>query len=315
MDSPLWSLVPDYAESELNWKPRNFVHYDVWKNWRTGERKQFPRSCGGLDEGAAVVWPEDYDYQFDSHFLWSCEKNDIDGSLNFEPSACVGDESAQKTHSIRAGETEIYKNGSVVVSCKRFEGRLQRVSTPVSGCFYNNTVYPLGAHWSEPNIGDSQTLHRFMTCYKSESGYFEKRVAGHQQRLQILRSRPPNRRCYCDQLCQSRYRYKLEDTATGTNRILSFIFSQRSWGLSIELTMTRSLIKSTRMVISIRETGNKTPLNLILEISLDSRKLDLPGRPRWRRRKQDGKEQEKMDNNLNIMALPFNFSLDYPRCC
>ncbi|CAP34892.1 Protein CBG17262 [Caenorhabditis briggsae] len=79
--------------------------------------------------------------------------------------------------------------------------------------------------------------------------------------------------------------------------------------------MTRSLIKSTRMVISIRETGNKTPLNLILEISLDSRKLDLPGRPRWRRRKQDGKEQEKMDNNLNIMALPFNFSLDYPRCC
>ncbi|ULT81303.1 hypothetical protein L3Y34_011290 [Caenorhabditis briggsae] len=153
-------------------------------------------------------------------------------------------------------------------------------------------------------------------------GYLDKKATpkpaqllGHQQRLQILRSRPPNRRCYCDQLCQSRYRYKLEDTATGTNRILSFIFSQRSWGLSIELTMTRSLIKSTRMVISIRETGNKTPLNLILEISLDSRKLDLPGRPRWRRRKQDGKEQEKMDNNLNIMALPFNFSLDYPRCC
>ncbi|CAO4384280.1 unnamed protein product [Caenorhabditis nigoni] len=178
MDSPRWSLLPDYAESELNWKPRNFVHYDVWKNWRTGERKQFPRSCGGLDGEAAVVWPEDYDYRFDSHFLWSCEKSDIDGSLNLEPSACVGDESAQKALHIKAGETEIHKNGSVVVSCKRFEGRLQRVSTPVSGCFYNNTVYPLGVYWSEPNIGDSQTLQRFMTCYKSESGYFEKKVAG-----------------------------------------------------------------------------------------------------------------------------------------
>ncbi|CAO4384302.1 unnamed protein product [Caenorhabditis nigoni] len=180
MDSPLRPLVPDYANVDLTWKPRNFVHYDVWKDWKTGERKHFPRSCGGLNEGATSVWPDDYDYQLDRHynFLWSCEKSEIDGSLNLEPSACVGEQLGQKTHKIKAGETEIYKNGSIVVSCKRFEGRLQRVSTPVSGCFYNNTVYPLGAYWSEPNIGDSQTLHRFMTCDKSESGYFEKKVAG-----------------------------------------------------------------------------------------------------------------------------------------
>ncbi|KAF1746508.1 hypothetical protein GCK72_022964 [Caenorhabditis remanei] len=65
-----------------------------------------------------------------------------------------------------------------MISCYNFNGALQRVSHALSGCFYNGTVYPIGGRWLEPNPGNFSTIMRSMTCYKSENGYYEKKVAG-----------------------------------------------------------------------------------------------------------------------------------------
>ncbi|PIC17250.1 hypothetical protein B9Z55_023557 [Caenorhabditis nigoni] len=46
-----------------------------------------------------------------------------------------------------------------------------------------------------------------------------------------------------------------------------------------------------------------------LEVPLDSQRLDLREEPRWKRMRED-----RICNHLETLKLPFNCSLDYPRC-
>ncbi|CAL2048715.1 unnamed protein product [Caenorhabditis brenneri] len=173
LNDPLWPLVPDHKDLEGRRRVIHFVSYVRWNNWKKGESVDVPGYC---TSERFATWPNDEDYHWKDHFYWRCAESKVNGSVNFEPSSCIGDLTDPQNSKIEVGQSRKYVNDSIVVYCDMFNGRIQRVSEPIYGCFHNGTVFKPGQTWREFTPGRS--VHKRMECYRAESGYYEVKLSG-----------------------------------------------------------------------------------------------------------------------------------------
>ncbi|CAL2037189.1 unnamed protein product [Caenorhabditis brenneri] len=60
---------------------------------------------------------------------------------------------------------------------EKADGKLSLEPVSFPGCYYDGKVYKIGERWNEKNPGDHITSpYVEMECYRSESGYFDKKV-------------------------------------------------------------------------------------------------------------------------------------------
>ncbi|ULT93581.1 hypothetical protein L3Y34_003225 [Caenorhabditis briggsae] len=163
---------------------KNFVHFAVYNNYKTGENITEPSYSTrfGITGSPRVehiyyglYWEATYrdeDHYPDEEAV-ACAYTDLDEQLLYEKPELVSDQSR-----IEVGESRMSGNGTVRVKCNKFGGNARRVSEALSGCYYNGTVYQNHEEWEEPNPGNDRSLWKKMSCQRSENGYFESKLVG-----------------------------------------------------------------------------------------------------------------------------------------
>ncbi|KAF1746571.1 hypothetical protein GCK72_023028 [Caenorhabditis remanei] len=169
---PLFSYINTGRFSE-----KNRVYFEEFTNWKTGVSLNVSHSAIRQQESISPAWeyPE-------NGFFWSPNSRVEDGYPEEEAIACYEEidhpSGYRTTDRFEVNQYRSFENGTVFVSCGRFEGHVRKVSEPVYGCYYNETVYELGKKWLEPNPGEKWPLKRIMMCTKPNDGYFESKLVG-----------------------------------------------------------------------------------------------------------------------------------------
>ncbi|ULT93579.1 hypothetical protein L3Y34_003223 [Caenorhabditis briggsae] len=160
---------------------KNFVHFAVYNNFKTGENISEPSYTNKFDVWRipmlhhGLYWElthRDEDNYPDEE-AFACAYRDVDSYRAYQKPELVSDQSR-----LEVGESKMSGNGMVRVKCSRFDGHVRRVSEAFSGCYYNGTVHRINTEWEEPNPGNDSSLRKLMSCQKSENGYFENKLVG-----------------------------------------------------------------------------------------------------------------------------------------
>ncbi|CAL2037190.1 unnamed protein product [Caenorhabditis brenneri] len=166
----------------INHGGKNFVSSTTIRDEVTGSLTTEYRDCLSPQESKSIIitarsgliYPgetEETDY-----FKWKCSRQPNNG-LSIEPITCLLKDRNGKLFEMKPGESN--DTGLIRHTCDIINGGLTRVTEFVHGCYHNGTVYRIGEKWREVNPGDrNSSAYVIMECYRSESGYFDKRVIG-----------------------------------------------------------------------------------------------------------------------------------------
>ncbi|PIC32148.1 hypothetical protein B9Z55_012593 [Caenorhabditis nigoni] len=160
---------------------KNFVFFDVFNNFKTGENIINPSLSTRFSTAISASTVHMY------HGLyWEPSSRDEDNYPGEEAVACAyidvdhylaswKPELVSNQSRIEVGQSKMSGNGTVRVKCSRFDGHVRRV---IFGCYYNGTVYRTEEIWDEPNPGNDSSLRKRMSCQRSDDGYFENKLVG-----------------------------------------------------------------------------------------------------------------------------------------
>ncbi|PIC32145.1 hypothetical protein B9Z55_012591 [Caenorhabditis nigoni] len=163
---------------------KNFVVFDVFNNFKTGENISDPSYSTRFRTANSARTEHVYhglywepSYRDEDHYpgeeAVACAYIDVDRFLAFRYPELVSNQSR-----IEVGQSKTSGNGTVRMKCSRFDGHVRRVSESFSGCYYNGTVHRINTEWEEPNPGNDSSLRKLMSCQRSENGYFENKLVG-----------------------------------------------------------------------------------------------------------------------------------------